>query len=145
MPPLNKSYRLTATAIAICLVTTSCATYNEFSSSNSNTTNCLAGGVFGALAGAALVAASGKGDQGALIAGAAVGAAAGCGMALYYKNRLQRLEQLAKEENLSLQVETLQTTATSNAKPEEAGIVQEHAVLGRRDELAHQIVAGVLP
>ncbi len=125
MPPLNKSYRLTATAIAICLATTSCATYNEFSSSNSNTTNCLAGGVLGALAGAALVAASGKGDQGALIAGAAVGAAAGCGMALYYKNRLQRLEQLAKEENLSLQVETLQTTSTSSAKPEEAGIVAQ--------------------
>lgn len=124
MPPLSQSFRLTATAIAICLGTTSCATYNDFSSSNSSTTNCVAGGVLGALAGAALVAAAGKGDQGALIAGAAVGAAAGCGMALYYKNRLQRLEQLAREENLSLQVETLQT-ATVNAAPEEAGIVAQ--------------------
>lgn len=126
MPPLNPSFRLTATAIAICLGTTSCATYNDFSSSNSSTTNCVAGGLLGALAGAALVAASGKGDQGALIAGATVGAAAGCGLALYYKNRLQRLEQLAKEENLSLQVETLQTAAvTVGAAPEEAGIVAQ--------------------
>lgn len=117
---------MTATAVAICLVTTSCATLNDFSSSNSNITNCLAGSVLGALAGAAAVAAAGKGDQGALIAGAAVGAAAGCGLALYYKNRLQRLEQLAREENLTMQVETLQTPAVKvGAAPEEAGIVAQ--------------------
>ncbi|SDF29995.1 OmpA family protein [Phytopseudomonas seleniipraecipitans] len=126
MASLSHSFRMTATAVAICLVTTSCATLNDFSSSNSNTTNCLAGGVLGALAGAAAVAAAGKGDQGALIAGAAVGAAAGCGLALYYKNRLQRLEQLAREENLTMQVETLQTPAVKvGAAPEEAGIVAQ--------------------
>ena len=79
----------------------------------------------GAVAGAAVGALT-KGDSGAIIGGAAAGAAAGCGLALLYKSKLDRLEQLAKEENLQMQLETLQTEgATPSAAPVEAGIVAQ--------------------
>ncbi|MBP2263766.1 OmpA family protein [Pseudomonas sp. BP8] len=129
MPLSTQSHRLplwrnTALAVAISLTVSSCATVDDFSRSHSKTTNCLAGGFIGALAGAAAGAATKKGD-GAVIGGALLGATAGCGAALVYKDRLDRLERLAKEENLKLQVETLQASSKPNAAPEEAGIVAQ--------------------
>lgn len=124
-PTCSRGFRNTALAIAICLATSSCATVDGLSKDNSSTTNCVAGGLLGALAGAAVGAAT-KGDSGAIIGGAVVGAAAGCGLALVYKNRVERLHKLAQEENLKLQVETLQTPgATTSAAPEDAGIVAQ--------------------
>lgn len=125
MPPFSRSARLTASIVAICLGTTSCATIDDFSRSNSSATNCAVGGVIGALGGALAVAAAGKNDQGALVAGAAVGAVAGCGLALNYKKRLQRLEEVAKEENLKIELETLKTVGEKGGETAEAGIVAQ--------------------
>lgn len=125
--PLSSSsgFRNTALAIAICLGTSSCASVDNFAKDNSSGTNCVVGGLVGALTGAAIGAAT-KGDTGAIIGGAVVGAAAGCGLALAYKNRVDRLQKLAAEENLKLQVETLQTAgSTPSAAPETAGIVAQ--------------------
>ena len=121
----SRNFRITALAIAISLGTSSCATLDNFVSNNSGTVNCLAGGLLGAATGAAVGALT-KGDSRAIVGGAAVGAAAGCGMALAYKSRVDRLKKLAQEENLKLQVETLQTAgSTPSAAPEEAGIVAQ--------------------
>ncbi len=121
----SSGFRNTALAIAICLGTSSCASVDNFAKNNSSTTNCIAGGLLGALTGAAIGAAT-KGDSGAIVGGAVAGAAAGCGLALAYKNRIDRLQKLAEEENLKLQVETLQTEgSTPSAAPEAAGIVAQ--------------------
>ncbi len=121
----SRNFRITALAIAISLGTSSCATVDNFVSNNSGTVNCLAGGLLGAATGAAVGALT-KGDGRAIVGGAVVGAAAGCGMALAYKSRVDRLKKLAQEENLKLQVETLQTAgSTPSAAPEDAGIVAQ--------------------
>ena len=121
----SSSFRNTALAIAICLGTSSCATVDNFAKDHSSTTSCIAGGLLGAVAGAAIGAAT-KGDSGAIIGGAVVGAAAGCGLAVAYKSRVDRLQKLAAEENLNMQVETLQTSgSTPSAAPETAGIVAQ--------------------
>lgn len=121
----SPALRITALAIAISLGTSSCATIDNFAKSNSANINCMAGGLLGAVAGAAVGAAT-KGDSGAIIGGAVIGAAAGCGLAMMYKNRLNKLEQLAREENLKIQLETLQTSSsTTSAAPEDAGIVAQ--------------------
>lgn len=123
--PVARPFRATALALAISLLTTSCASVDNFAKNNSSTINCMAGGVVGAFAGAAVGALT-KGDSGAIIGGAAAGAAAGCGLALLYKSKLDRLEKLAREENLNMQVETLQVQgATPSAAPKEAGIVAQ--------------------
>ena len=81
--------------------------------------------VGGAVAGAALAMLTQQNDK-VIIGSAVAGAAAGCGMALLYKNRLDKLEQLAREENLKMQLETLQTPgSTPSAAPEQAGIVAQ--------------------
>lgn len=128
LPPSSSSsggFRNTALAVAICLGTSSCASIDNFAKNNSGTTNCIAGGLLGAVTGAAIGAAT-KGDSNAILVGAAAGAAAGCGLALAYKNRIDRLHRLAEEENLKLQVETLQTAgSTPSAAPDAAGIVAQ--------------------
>ena len=121
----SRTFRITALAIAISLGTSSCATVDNFVANNSGTVNCIAGGLLGAATGAAAGALT-KGDGGAIVGGAVVGAAAGCGLALAYKSRVDRLKKLAQEENLKLQVETLQTAgSTPSAAPEDAGIVAQ--------------------
>ncbi|KTT31476.1 hypothetical protein SB18R_14870 [Pseudomonas oryzihabitans] len=119
--------RITALAVAISLGITGCATVDNFSSGQSRTVNCLAGGFLGAATGVA-AAALAKGNGATMIAGAVVGASVGCGAALAYKNRLERLKQIAEQERISLQVETLQTAvATPSAAPQEAGLVAQIA------------------
>ncbi len=124
-PSSSRGFRNTALAIAICLGASSCASIDNFAKNNSSGTNCVVGGLAGAVVGAAIGAAT-KGDTGAIIGGAVVGAAAGCGLAVAYKSRVDRLQKLAAEENLKLQVETLQTEgSTPSAAPETAGIVAQ--------------------
>jgi outer membrane protein OmpA-like peptidoglycan-associated protein len=121
----SKTFRSTALAIAISLGTSSCATVDNFAKNNSSNINCMAGGAAGAVAGAALAVLTKQNDK-VIIGSAVAGAAAGCGMALLYKNRLNKLEQLAREENLKMQLETLQTSgSTPSAAPEDAGIVAQ--------------------
>lgn len=121
----SSNLRGTALAVAIAVGVSGCASVEEFSRSHSRTTNCLVGGTLGALTGAAAGALSNKGD-GAIIGGALLGAAAGCGAALAYKDRIDRLQRLAEEEHLKLDVETLNTpAATASAAPQEAGFVAQ--------------------
>lgn len=116
-------FRATSLALSISLLVSGCATVEDFSSRHSSSVNCVAGGLAGFVVGAAAGAVT-KGNTEAIIGGAVVGAAAGCGLALMYKSKLDRLEQLAREENLTMQVETLQVEgATTSAAPAEAGIV----------------------
>ncbi|MCT8166720.1 MULTISPECIES: OmpA family protein [unclassified Pseudomonas] len=115
----------TALAVAIAISVSGCASVEEFSRTHSRTTNCLLGGTLGALTGAAAGVLSNKGD-GAIIGGALLGAAAGCGAALAYKDRIDRLQRLAEEEHLKVDVETLNTSAaTASAAPQEAGFVAQ--------------------
>lgn len=117
--------RSTALALAVAVGVSGCASIEEFSHTHSRTANCLLGGTVGALAGAAAGALSNKGN-GAVIGGAVIGAAAGCGAALAYKDRIDRLRSLAQEEHLQLDVETLNTpAATASAAPQEAGFVAQ--------------------
>jgi outer membrane protein OmpA-like peptidoglycan-associated protein len=121
----SRTFRITALALAISLGTSSCATVDNFAKNNSANINCMAGGAAGAAAGVALAILTKQNDK-AIIGSAVVGAAAGCGIALMYKDRLNKLEQLAREENLKMQLETLQTSgSTPSAAPEDAGIVAQ--------------------
>ena len=123
--PSSRFFRASAMALSISLVVSGCASVDNFSSQNSRTVNCLAGGLAGMLVGAAAGAAT-KGNSEHIIGGAILGAAAGCGLALLYKNKLDRLEKLAREENLQMQLETLSVEgATPSAAPQEAGIVAQ--------------------
>lgn len=121
----SRTFRITALAIAISLGTSSCATVDNFAKNNSANINCIAGGAAGAVAGAALAILTQQNDK-AIMGSAVIGAAAGCGMALMYKDRLNKLEQLAREENLKMQLETLLTSSsTPGSATEDAGIVAQ--------------------
>lgn len=123
--PSSRVFRASAIALSISLLVSGCASVESFSSQNSKTVNCVAGGLAGMLVGAAAGAVT-KGNTESIVGGAVIGAAAGCGLALVYKNKLDRLEQLAREENLKMQLETLSVEgATPSAAPQEAGIVAQ--------------------
>lgn len=129
----TRGLRITALALAISLGTTSCATVDNFSQNNSTAVNCLVGGALGAAIGIGLGTAaanandsSAQGKRNAQIAGAVVGGFTGCQLAIMYKNRLERLDQIAKEENLRIQTESLHLqSAVPIAAPETAGIVAQ--------------------
>lgn len=121
--PPRRLLRTTSLALTISLLVTGCATVEGFSSSNSADVNCMVGGAAGFMLGAA-VGAMTKGNTEAIVVGGLAGAAAGCGLALLYKNKLDRLERLAREENMVMELETLRVEgATPSAAPVEAGIV----------------------
>lgn len=123
--PSAHALRATSLALTISMLVSGCASVEKFSSEHSKSINCMAGGLAGFVVGAAAGAAT-KGNTESIIGGAVVGAAAGCGLALLYKNKLDRLEQLAREENLQMQLETLRVEgATPSAAPQEAGIVAQ--------------------
>lgn len=130
MPPVlhskcSRKFCITVLALAVSLGTSSCATVENFSKNNSARINCVAGGAVGAVAGAALAILTEQSNK-VIVGSAAAGAAAGCGMALLYKTRLDKLQQLAREENLKMELETLQTQgSTPSAAPQEAGIVAQ--------------------
>lgn len=124
----SRTFRATALALSITLVTSGCATVQEFAASHSESVNCFTGGAIGAVAGAAAGAVVKKNKKekgnGSIIGGAIIGATAGCGIALIYKSRIDKLEKVAKEENLRLQTETLKT-ADAGPTQEAAGFVAQ--------------------
>ena len=103
-----RSFRATSFVLSIALVTSSCSQVQQFSSSHSAKINCIAGGIVGATLGAGVGAVT-KGDDKAIALGAIAGGAAGCALAMAYKSRLDRLEQIAARENVRLQTETLKS------------------------------------
>lgn len=124
----SRTFRATALALSVALFTSGCTTVHDFAASHSESVNCITGGAIGAVAGAAAGAMVKKNKKekgnGSIIGGALIGATAGCGIALVYKNRIDKLEKVAKEENLRLQTETLKT-AEPGAAPEDAGFVAQ--------------------
>lgn len=103
-----RSFRATAFALSIGLFISGCSSVERFSSSHSSKVNCVAGGLVGATLGAGIGAVT-KGDNRSVALGAIAGGAAGCALAMAYKNRLEKLELVAAEEKLLLQTETLKS------------------------------------
>ena len=115
---LNRVLRPTALAVAIAVGLSGCAHVDNYMGQSSGTSACVAGGAVGAVLGVAVAALS-KGDANAYAKGALIGAGAGCGVALLYRDRVQKLQAVAKEEGLVMQVNELNANvaATPNAAP----------------------------
>lgn len=109
--PVSKLLRPTALALAVSIGLSGCATIDNQLGTSNGATACAAGGVAGALIGAGLAAALGKSVGGGALAGAAIG----CGATVLYQARVKRLQDVAREEGLAMQVRELQasTPATS--------------------------------
>ncbi|MCP8467061.1 OmpA family protein [Pseudomonas sp. ZM23] len=103
----NAILRPTALAVAISLGLSGCASIDKGLGSTNGATACAIGGLAGALIGGGLAAAAGK-DVGA---GVAVGAAVGCGATYLYQQRVKRLQAIAKEEGMDIQVTELTAAA----------------------------------
>ena len=117
---LNHVLRPTALAVAIAVGLSGCAHVDQYMGQSSGTSACVAGGAVGAVLGVAVVALT-KGDANAYKKGALIGAGAGCGVALLYRERVQKLQAVAKEEGLVMQVSELnanvaQPAATPNVQ-----------------------------
>lgn len=125
--------RPTALAVAIVVGLSGCATIDKTVAENGDWVSCVGGGLVGALAGAAIGAAT-KGDGKAIATGAAAGAAVGCGAGLLYKKRVDRLQDIAKEEGLQMRVRELKAVET----PTTAGQAAKYTSVGIEAELQLQ-------
>jgi outer membrane protein OmpA-like peptidoglycan-associated protein len=118
---LNSTFlRPTALALAISLGLSGCASIDNQLGSSSGGAACAAGGVAGAVIGAGLAAAMGKSVGGGALAGAAIG----CGATMLYQVRVKRLQDVAREEGLAMQVHELQasTPAAKGNAPQVATV-----------------------
>jgi outer membrane protein OmpA-like peptidoglycan-associated protein len=102
----SRNLRPTALAMTIALSVSGCATVDHQLGGMDKTSACVAGGLLGAVLGAGAAVAMGKNAAG----GALVGAAAGCGATLVYQARVKRLQAIAAEEGMTMQVRQLETT-----------------------------------
>jgi len=120
--PPSRKYRVAVLVAAISLGAGSCADLDQYVRGNSAQANCITGGLLGAVTGA-LVGAAAKGDRKTIAGAAVAGGVAGCVIAVSYKNRLDYLHQLAREEHLQIQTDTLQLAdLTTNDTPREVGL-----------------------
>lgn len=118
---ITRRISLLAGAVAL----SGCATLNDAGKNYGTAIGCAGG----ALIGAGLTYAI-TGDAKKALVGGGVGGAAGCVAGNLWQNRLQELERVAREENLNIQVQTLQSqeVATGTARapaPTAAGIVAQ--------------------
>lgn len=107
--PSSKFLRPTAVALAVSMGLSGCATIDSQLGTSSGATACAAGGIAGAVIGAGLAAALGKSVGGGALAGAAIG----CGATVLYQARVKRLQDVAREEGLAMQVHELQASTPS--------------------------------
>jgi outer membrane protein OmpA-like peptidoglycan-associated protein len=114
--------KLTVLALAVTL--SSCATLDQAGRDYGTVIGCAGGAVLGA--GLTYIATR---DAGKAVAGGVVGGAAGCAIGHVWQNRQQELQRIAQEENLKMQVDTLQAQAPAQngkpAAPTDAGIVAQ--------------------
>jgi len=118
---MSNAFRFTALASAL-LLASGCSTgqFDQLGKNYGTAILCGAGLVAGGAAGYAL-----NGKKGALI-GAAAGTAVGCYAGSVWQSRMQELDRIAKEENLKISSQPLQTaSATPNAAPVDAGVVTQ--------------------
>jgi outer membrane protein OmpA-like peptidoglycan-associated protein len=118
---MTNAFRFTTLATALLLASgCSTAQLDELGKNYGTAILCGAGLVAGGAAGYAV-----NGKKGALI-GAAAGTAVGCYAGSVWQSRMQALDRIAKEENLKIHSEQLQTaSATPSAAPVDAGIVTQ--------------------
>lgn len=110
-----KALKPTAMAIAIALSLSSCASVDSFVKNAGAVETCAVGAALGAITGVGVAhATNNKQIQGI---SAIAGAATGCGVALYYQARLQKLEELAKRESLDMKVQELSVKPVAPATP----------------------------
>jgi len=119
--PPRKKLRVLSSLAAVSLGLGGCASIERYVAESSTTVNCITGGLLGAATGA-LAGAAAKGDKATIIGVAAAGGVAGCVAALSYKNRLERLVHIAREEKLAMQAETLRLAGQTNQTPQEVGL-----------------------
>ena len=105
----RNKFKITVLAAAVAISLGGCATYDRYIAENNSWVSCVAGGVVGAAAGGLIAAANSK----SIADGAVIGGMAGCGAGLLYKQRVDRLQAIAAEENLKMTVRELQATAAS--------------------------------
>lgn len=96
-----------------------CVSMQEVGSRYGQQLGCLTGAVAGAVIGKKI----GDDSKSALI-GAGIGTAIGCHAGSIWQSRMQALEEIAKQENLSISVEPLQNESSAN-QPEDAGLVAQ--------------------
>lgn len=108
----------TALAVAVAMGLSGCAQVDGYLGQSSGTSACIAGGAVGAVLGVAVVALT-KGDGKDMVKGATLGAGAGCGVALLYQDRVKKLQAVAKQEGLVMQVNEIKANvaATPTAVP----------------------------
>lgn len=104
----TKVSRQTAVALSISLAVSGCATIDNTLGESSGAAACAMGAVAGALVVGGLAAAAGK-DAGK---GAIAGAALGCGVTYLYQQRVKRLQAIAQEEGLEMQVSELKAASS---------------------------------
>ncbi|TLP69672.1 OmpA family protein [Pseudomonas nitroreducens] len=107
----NAILRPTALAVAISLGLSGCASIDKGLGASNGATACAIGGLAGAVLLGGLAAAAGKNVG----AGAAAGAAVGCGLTYLYQQRVKRLQAIAKEEGMDIQVTELQAAQPAGA------------------------------
>lgn len=132
---MTNAFRFTTLASALLLASgCSTAQLDQLGKDYGTAILCGAGLVAGGAAGYAL-----NGKKGALI-GAAAGTAVGCYAGSVWQNRMQELDRIAKEENLKIHSEQLQTaSATPNAAPVDAGLVTQIEDSGMFDTGSDQL------
>ncbi|KAF1021046.1 MAG: putative lipoprotein YiaD [Pseudomonas sp.] len=124
-PKVNTSLTRKVSLLAGAIALSGCATLNDAGKNYGTAIGCAGGALLGA---GLTYAITGDAKKAAL--GGGVGAAVGCVAGNLWQNRLQDLERVAREENLNIQLQTLQTQqpAASNAPavaPADAGIVAQ--------------------
>lgn len=132
---MTNAFRFTTLASALLLASgCSTAQFDQLGKDYGTAILCGAGLVAGGAAGYAL-----NGKKGALI-GAAAGTAVGCYAGSIWQSRMQELDRIAKEENLKIHSEQLQTaSATPNAAPVDAGLVTQIEDSGMFDTGSDQL------
>lgn len=98
----------TALALAICTALTGCTAFNKSASESSSGGACLVGGAAGALLVSAVAVMMGEKVNPVVVV---AGALAGCGAGLAYRARVKQLEDLARAENIKMQVREIEVLA----------------------------------
>ncbi|MDE1166655.1 MAG: OmpA family protein [Pseudomonas sp.] len=126
--------------LALSITLSSCATFDQAGRDYGTAIGCAGGAILGAGLTYAVT-----GNAGKAVAGGLVGGAAGCAIGHVWQNRQQELQRIAKEENLKMQVDTLQAQAPAAngkaASTTDAGIVAQVEDQGMFPTASDQLTA----